>query len=879
MMNPLNKWILSAAALILPLQVVAQSITVGSDSGTGGDALVIPVTFEAGADIAGINIDITFDPSQFSSASASCASNTACVGALATCNVNPAGTANFILAAGSACSSGQLGTISLTIDNAATAGPKPLNVTFIELSDSSGTDLDPNILGVTNGQVTVLGPEYTSAPPPGALNVGSVVQNDTDISAIVAISNTGAPGTTLTGTCAETSDPSGVFSVSNGAFSVLQGAAAHNVTVACDSAGAIATHTGTMECTHNGGNIASPAVYNLSCTITAGPQPAYSSNPAPGSVIDLGPTEQGDPDPSAIVSITNSGDSGTTLTGTCGVSGDAQISVVDGAFSVLQGGAADIQTVSCDASSQGSFSTTVSCDHNGSNLPNPATYTVNCEITPPGEAVFASNPAPGAIDMTPGDDPAAGSANPTSLLTFFNNADPGDTNLGIACSLAGDAEITVAPDISSGITIAPDASSPVTFTCDATSVGNYAATYTCPYDTDGVEGTDGSAQYNVTCDIREAESDVDPSPASGTPLTGLADPGGSFPFNVVFTEVNDEGIDGEVSCSLADGTNFAITSPLSFPAAVPAGGSLTVTVTGTAPDDGSTSVSDTLNCTYFDSDSGEVGTAVSYPLTLQIGGGVVFEVTKAYTDGYDGEVTVHLTCDTGLPLKQQFDISPDLPVFFVVTEFESGAMDCWVTEGSASGFEASYVASGDSASVDDDPENPGCRFFDVASGDRNVCDITNSPAPVDVVIEKDWIIAGAVTEEVADYFSLTLYCDGEIVGGSPTYPSGYSAAQAIVIPDQWSKSFSGNGNSVFTALVVPNFPTTDCWVEENVSGSSAVEVDNGCTDIEVSLNNGDSCVITNTVFFEGIPTLSQWGMAIMALLMLGVGLVGFRRFV
>jgi hypothetical protein len=32
------------------------------------------------------------------------------------------------------------------------------------------------------------------------------------------------------------------------------------------------------------------------------------------------------------------------------------------------------------------------------------------------------------------------------------------------------------------------------------------------------------------------------------------------------------------------------------------------------------------------------------------------------------------------------------------------------------------------------------------------------------------------------------------------------------------------------------------------------------------------------VFFEGIPTLSQLGMLIMALLMLSVGLVGFRRF-
>jgi hypothetical protein len=39
-----------------------------------------------------------------------------------------------------------------------------------------------------------------------------------------------------------------------------------------------------------------------------------------------------------------------------------------------------------------------------------------------------------------------------------------------------------------------------------------------------------------------------------------------------------------------------------------------------------------------------------------------------------------------------------------------------------------------------------------------------------------------------------------------------------------------------------------------------------------------SCTFTNTVFFEGIPTLSQYGLALMALLMLGVGMVGFRRF-
>ena len=48
--------------------------------------------------------------------------------------------------------------------------------------------------------------------------------------------------------------------------------------------------------------------------------------------------------------------------------------------------------------------------------------------------------------------------------------------------------------------------------------------------------------------------------------------------------------------------------------------------------------------------------------------------------------------------------------------------------------------------------------------------------------------------------------------------------------------------------------------------------------ITVSVGNPAECTVTNTVFFEGIPTLNQYGLAIMALLMLGIGMVGFRRF-
>ena len=39
------------------------------------------------------------------------------------------------------------------------------------------------------------------------------------------------------------------------------------------------------------------------------------------------------------------------------------------------------------------------------------------------------------------------------------------------------------------------------------------------------------------------------------------------------------------------------------------------------------------------------------------------------------------------------------------------------------------------------------------------------------------------------------------------------------------------------------------------------------------------CTVTNTfVFFEGIPVLNRYGLALLVLLMLGIGVIGFRRF-
>jgi hypothetical protein len=640
-MKSLSIWILSvAASFLLPLQAMAQSVTVGSDSGVGGATLIIPVTFTAGADLSGIDLDINFDASQFSAASASCAANNACAGAFTNCSVNPDGTANIIVAAGSACVAGTLGEITLTIDAAATAGDKPLTVIVVGASDSTGTDIDPASVGITDGNVLVLGPAYASNPTPATgVDLGSVIQNDTNPMANVDISNSGAAGTTLTGICSESSDPDNVFSLSGDtSFSVLQGDPADTVVVTCDSSGAIGAHAGQMSCTHNGDSTGEtdPALYALSCIITAGPQPEYTSVPAAGSPIALGPTEQNDQDPTADVAITNTGDIPSVLDGTCMImaGGDPQITLTtDGVFSVADDAAADVETVSCDATAApDTYNATLSCSHDGSNA-SPATYAVSCEITPPGQAKFRSDPEPGAVDMTPGDNPPVDDPPPTSLLTFFNEADPGDSDLNIACSISGNAAISVLPDISDGIAIAPDTDSSVTFSCDTASADSFSATYSCEFTLDGTSlpagvtaslpaGVNGGVQqatYTYTCDVREAEADVVPAPAPG-PMTRSVQPGGTAVYTVVFSEVADENEDGELtSCSLADGTNFTIISPAlaDFPVIIPAGGpSVTVTVEGMDPGDGS-NPTDTLTCTYSDTANPE-GTDAVYPLVLEV---------------------------------------------------------------------------------------------------------------------------------------------------------------------------------------------------------------------------------------------------------------------
>jgi len=254
-----------------------------------------------------------------------------------------------------------------------------------------------------------------------------------------------------------------------------------------------------------------------------------------------------------------------------------------------------------------------------------------------------------------------------------------------------------------------------------------------------------------------------------------------------------------------------------------------------------------------------------------------FDVYKDFEDGNTASVLVTLDCNTGLPITQSQSISNSHDVNFVVEDFDSGTMDCWVTEEETTGYTS---------------DASDCSWSGVNDGDENECTVYNSPDPVEITVYKDWVIDGTGGDQIDPYYDLVLVCDGQILGGnrcentlvgSKSYNECYYGSDWYKV--LYSGSYNGTSDEAYTADVVPYWDGgTECYVDETVY-DSAVEVDaSDCEDwgditVEIAGAGDNECTVTNTVFFEGIPTLSQYGMAIMALLMLGVGLVGFRRLI
>jgi len=503
---------LALSGLMASTAMAAPNVIIGDDTINIGSTASIDLTFQADGVVAGLDFTFSFDDTQFT-ATPACVSSLPTTGPDATVVCSVVGSTLKVLVSAP---------FAFPVPTILT-GDQPLGaISFQSKVDTpvTGYDLliteenyfDINASGVTptqstNGLITVKAgpqPDYSSNPAPASGIVLNVVQGGSNPSQDVAISNVGEPGSTLTGACTETSDPDGVFTISGDtSFSVDQGAAADVVNVSCDAAATIATHSGTMECTHNGTGATEvdPAVYTLRCDILAGPPAVYDSTPKPNDPIEL---------------------------------------------------------------------------------------------------------------TTPGNDVPSGTPVGDQVLTIRNIAPEADADLLALsnCAFTGSSAITtVGPG---SMLVAQGTSTTVTFSCNSTDVGTYTGTYSCDYDVNNDAVVDGTASYPVHCGVRAAASDLEPSTA---PVNIVVPVFGTGQNSVTFTEILDEGVNATVdSCSFADGSNFSVVS--TFPVTVTAGSTVTIVVDGTDPADGSISVSDVLTCSYTDSDS-TPGTA-TWEVTLLI---------------------------------------------------------------------------------------------------------------------------------------------------------------------------------------------------------------------------------------------------------------------
>jgi hypothetical protein len=250
-----------------------------------------------------------------------------------------------------------------------------------------------------------------------------------------------------------------------------------------------------------------------------------------------------------------------------------------------------------------------------------------------------------------------------------------------------------------------------------------------------------------------------------------------------------------------------------------------------------------------------------------------FVVTKDFSDDNPAGVDVQISCNTGLPLNQSGTISEFgddgfTSVAFIVDAFDAGELDCHITESPVpDGYAESYaVANGTGIAGSVDADADGCHFLDVQEG-TFICEVTDTLQPVEIDVTKEWFgdlaAAGLTPDAGADWT-----CQN--VRSSPSDTTLGTEVGAL--------SFSGNPDTESAGPIFPDFAGTSvCSVTEEVTFDAVETDDSDCASLPVSLGQGNSCTITNLVFFEGIPTLNHYGLMVLALLMLGVGVFAFRR--
>ncbi|MDZ4731554.1 MAG: IPTL-CTERM sorting domain-containing protein [Xanthomonadales bacterium] len=282
-----------------------------------------------------------------------------------------------------------------------------------------------------------------------------------------------------------------------------------------------------------------------------------------------------------------------------------------------------------------------------------------------------------------------------------------------------------------------------------------------------------------------------------------------------------------------------------------------------------TLVSSTIGETGFES------LAITLPRGCGGGGGedrATFTVQSRFVDHNNiAPVTLDISCNTGLILDQTKTVLPNeglngaFEVSFVVSDFGSNPLNCSVSQRANSGYNNSYTCLGESECVAAQSIT-NCSFNNVIPGSDNLCQVQSYPNAVPFTVIKEWLFEAEDIGET-DFANIKFECANVYDG------------DGVANGNSMNWSWDVHGNSQRIASIQPKFNgSTQCRATES-NTFSAVEAENGCANwLPVLIGDiSRTCTISNTVFLEGIPTLSDYGRWLMVLLLLGVGLVAVRR--
>ena len=247
-----------------------------------------------------------------------------------------------------------------------------------------------------------------------------------------------------------------------------------------------------------------------------------------------------------------------------------------------------------------------------------------------------------------------------------------------------------------------------------------------------------------------------------------------------------------------------------------------------------------------------------------------FETSMVFTDDNPVDTSVvHRECNNGLPLNQFFELGHLDFVEFIAELLPAGEefFSCTITAADVPNYSTWYSELG--VVFTTDPCDYTRLELDAVDWVAE-CHIKMVPELAEVTVSKDWDTVNTGGEPIKfDATIIASSSDEDAIPGSSPCENRYCL----------SFDFIGENPSDEIFFVKAGYLGESILLTE-VNQDSSVEITNNCGgSVRVFPGSEASCGFVNTVFFEGIPTLSQYGLAIMALLMLGVGFVGFRRFV